>query len=68
MNLTEQLVLITGGSRSCAEVGSVISAVIAGYRAFQQFAPRTYDDSMGMASRAGKIFSPSRLTDGRTAN
>src|SRR5580704_17676256 len=25
--------------RSCAEVGSVIPAVIAGYRAFQQFAP-----------------------------
>src|ERR1700730_11458204 len=26
-------------NRSCAEVGSVIPAVIAGYRAFQQFAP-----------------------------
>src|SRR5580693_8478473 len=26
-------------NRSCAEVGSVIQAVIAGYRAFQQFAP-----------------------------
>src|SRR5258705_9080043 len=26
-------------NRSCAEVGSVIPAVIAGYRSFQQFAP-----------------------------
>src|SRR5271166_4491384 len=26
-------------NRSCAEVGSVIPAVIVGYRAFQQFAP-----------------------------
>src|ERR1700747_1162744 len=26
-------------NRSCAELGSVIPAVIAGYRAFQQFAP-----------------------------
>src|SRR5260370_23919088 len=29
-------------NRSCAEVGSVIPAVIAGYRAFQQFAPEPW--------------------------
>src|SRR5580693_2378541 len=29
-------------NRSCAEVGSVIPAVIAGYRAFQQFAPEPF--------------------------
>jgi hypothetical protein len=31
-------------NRSCAEVGSVIPVVIAGYRAFQQFAPEPLDD------------------------
>jgi hypothetical protein len=32
-------------NRSCAEVGSVIPAVIAGYRAFQQFAPEPIQTS-----------------------
>src|SRR5271170_3057238 len=31
--------------RSCAEVGSVIPAVISGYRAFQQFAPDPPEES-----------------------
>jgi hypothetical protein len=34
-------------NRSCAEVGSVIPAVIAGYRAFQQFAPEPDDQPSG---------------------
>ena len=47
-------------NRSCAEVGSVIPAVIAGYRAFQQFAPepskrhcRNTDNETAKHSRIG---------------
>src|SRR5258708_33658066 len=35
-------------NRSCAEVGSVIPAVIAGYRAFQQFAPEPPEGQAGI--------------------
>ena len=35
-------------NRSCDEVGAVIPAVIAGYRAFQQFAPEPFAHSSGI--------------------
>src|SRR5271165_3647905 len=41
-------------NRSCAEVGSVIPAVIAGYRAFQQFAPEPLREGEGVAARVLK--------------
>jgi hypothetical protein len=52
-------------NRSCTEVGSVIPAVIAGYRAFQQFAPEPSDAS-GRASTRSKKAGASRSFPPRT--
>jgi hypothetical protein len=40
-------------NRSCAEVGSVIPAVIAGYRAFQQFVPEPLETAEHLSKLIG---------------
>ena len=53
------LVKVPPLNRSCAEVGSVIPAVIAGYRAFQQFAPEPcVEEALESEHRAHAAFYP----------